>query len=158
MREAWIKVVEVYNYNPDGWYVLGVCIVATLVLGWLWPSRDESWLNANPKRRGKMLRKKRREFIEQQAIDDFINALEERTYQGAYSKDEKVELLRKFKQAFPRVRDLYPSPELLKEAIRRRKEAGIHKPVPLPGALPELGGKPRHMFDAAFSKVKTVTA
>lgn len=94
-----------------------------------------------------MLRRKRREFVEQQAIDDFVNAVEERVYHGAYTRGEAKEIYRMFKQAFPKSRDLFPSPELLKEAIRRRHEAGIHKPVPLPGALPELSGKRRHLFD-----------
>lgn len=94
-----------------------------------------------------MLRKKRREFVEQQAIDDFVNSVEERVYHGAYTREEAKEVYRRFRQVFPRVRDLFPSTELLKEAIRRRREAGIHDPVPLPDALPQLTGKRRHMFD-----------
>ena len=93
-----------------------------------------------------MLRRARRNYVEQQMVDDFVNAIEERVYNGIITREEAKEVYRKLKQSFP-IRDLFPSPELLKEAIKHRKAAGIHAPVPLPEAMSELKNRPKHMFD-----------
>lgn len=149
MEQGWSKLNILYQANPEGWLVLGVLVVIALLLCLPWRRNTTglSHLDFSPKRRGKMLRKKRREYVEQQAIDDFVNSIEERVYHGAYSREEAKEIYRMFKNAFPRSRDLFPSGELLKEAIRHRKALNIHAPVELPDALPQLTHKPKHAFD-----------
>lgn len=138
MEQGWSKLNILYQANPEGWLVLGVLVVIALLLCLPWRKKNSGV---------KMLRTVRREHVEQQAIDDFVSAIEERVYNGTYSRDEAKELHRKLKLAFP-VRDLFPNPELLKEAILRRKALGIHDPVPLPPAMPELlKPRPKHMFD-----------
>jgi len=154
MEKLWDKVEVLYRGNPEGWWLLG----AVIIVAWLtcvpW-RRNMEWVLSNPKGRGKMLRKKRREFVEQQAIDDFVHIVEERWFHGVYSDEEKKELYRRFRLAFPTVRDLFPSPELLKEAIKRRKEKDLLVKVKLPDAVSELDPKPRHMFHSSFRKSVT---
>lgn len=91
-----------------------------------------------------MLRRARREFIKKQAVDDFVDRVEERFFQGIYTDAERKELYRDIKKCFP-IRDVFPSPELLKEAINKRRALGIHNPVPLPDWKEKA--RPKHMFE-----------
>lgn len=145
MESLWTSAATLYRGNPEGWWLLGavIGIVALTCVPW---RRNMEWVLSNPKGRGKMLRKKRREFVEQQAIDDFVHVVEERWFHGIYTDEEKKEIYRRFRHAFPQVRDVFPSPDLLKEAIVMRRSKALPK-LPLPDAVPELSNKPRHMFD-----------
>lgn len=96
-----------------------------------------------PRRRGmKNMKKARINFIESLIIDDFVDAVEKRVFSEELSRTEATKLYQKMKRLFP-VRDLFPSPELLKETIKRR--LGTHEPVPLPGSEPAF--KRKHLFD-----------
>jgi hypothetical protein len=103
-------------------------------------TKEAGWLLAGPRRRGRMIRKARRQYVDQLATYDFVDKIEERIYQGAITRAEANELYRKMKQLFP-IRNLFPSPELLKENIDKRLRKGTHAPVPLPDqseAVPEV--------------------
>lgn len=82
-----------------------------------------------------MFRKQRWDYVKNLATYDFTDKIEERVYQGAISREEARELYRMMKQLFP-VRAMFPSPELLKENIKKRRTSGTHDPVPLPDNSP----------------------
>jgi hypothetical protein len=103
------------------------------------------WLDFIPRRRGRMLRRARREYVKKMAVDGFVDRVEENVSNGTFTRDEAKELYRELRKCFP-IRDLFPSPQLLKEAIKRRLAAKIHEPVPLPGRKPKR--KLKHAFDS----------
>lgn len=94
-------------------------------------TKEAGWAFSLPRRRGRMIRKKRRQYVESLATYDFVDKIEERVYQGAITREEAKELYVMMKRLFP-IRELFPSPELLKEAIKKRRHSGINDPVPLP--------------------------
>lgn len=85
-----------------------------------------------PRLRGKAMRRARRNYVRSSAVDGFVGIVEERVYQGEYTRDEAREIYRDLKKAFP-IHDLYPSPALLKENIKQRLARKNNDPVPLPG-------------------------
>lgn len=135
-------VLSIYYSNQIGWHLLlGVAGVALL----LWYTQEEQeWWNAIPKRRGRMLRRARRNWVRQDAIDAFVNHVEERVYARIYSRKEASELYRDARKYWP-VKDLFPSPELLKENIRKRLAAHNNEAVPLVDKKEKA--QPKHMFD-----------
>ncbi len=143
LKETLNTAQQLYVNNPMGWNFALLAVMAGLCYAYApWEKLDkQEWLTFTPHRRGKMLRRARRRFVEAQAIDDCVNAIEERVYAGVYTRDEAKELYRNLKKVWP-VRDLFPCGEALKEAIRHRMEAKIHEPVKLPDT-----NKPKHAFD-----------
>jgi hypothetical protein len=142
--ERYNEAVTYLNSHPEAVLVLGVLALA-VVMAFPWRKVDsEEWLDFIPRMKGRRMKRYRRNYVDQQATDDFVHAVEERVYQGIYTRDEAKELYRKMKQLFP-IRDLFPAPALLKEAIKKRKALAIHEPVPLPGA--DIASAPKHAFD-----------
>ena len=130
MESIWSNIQGIYWNNSTGWNILIGVIV--FVGCWYWfDGRGEGLMS-------------RREFVKRQAIDDTVNAIEERVAQGVYTREEANELLRELKKAWP-VADLFPIPELLKGVIQKRIASGTHAPVELPGANPKP--RPKHAFD-----------
>lgn len=136
---------EVINYIVVRPEVVVLGVSSSILLGYVWLSQETwEWLDFIPHRRGKRMRRHRRDYVDMQATDDFVNAVEERVYAGIYTREEAKELYRKMKLLFP-IRNLFPAPELLKEAIKKRKANGVHEPVKLPDA--DIPAAPRHAFD-----------
>jgi hypothetical protein len=140
--QAWIDQGWQLFYLNSGMIFICLLVALASLLIHLPFRADEEDFEGLPKRRGKMLRRQRREYVKTLAVDDFVDRVEERVYNGTITREEAKELYRDFKKCFP-VKDLFPSPELLKEAIKRRLALGIHTPV----ELPDKKAKPRHMFD-----------
>lgn len=124
------KLYDVYRANELGWDAVGLLLVL-LILAWLSQFSNSDWLNSIPRRRGKTMRRARRNYIRSDFIDGAVHYIEERVYDNVYSREEAKEIYRDLKKCFP-VRDFFPSPELLKENIRRRIASGTHAPVALP--------------------------
>lgn len=108
---------------------IAVCIIILVADKLL--TKEAGWLMSRPRRRGRMFRKQRWEYVKNLATYDFTDKIEERVYQGAMTRAEAKELYRMMKQLFP-VRSMFPAPELLKENIKKRRSSGTHDPVPLP--------------------------
>lgn len=128
MELAWTEAQALYYINPLGWNLtLGVGLLLT---GYVLPSwRTTKW------GQDRMARQARTQSVEAQAIEDFVHSVEERVASGDYTREEAKELYRKAKKAWPSS-DLYPSTELLKEAIDKRMTSGDHAPVQLPDPKP----------------------
>lgn len=139
------EVQTFYQTHQVFLLILGGLIAVALCLPWHKTDNWE-WLDFIPHRRGRMLRKARRQFIKQDAVDGFVSYVEDQVYHGTYTRDEAKELYREMKKTFP-IRDLFPSPRLLKEAIRKRLASGIHTPVSLPDLKEKK--KRKHAFDKA---------
>ncbi len=92
-----------------------------------------------------MLRKDRRKYVERMSLDAFVDWVETQVYNETISRAEAKEVYVKLKRVFNTDRDLYPSPRLLKENIRKRMASGMNAPVNLPDKKPVV--KPKHMFD-----------
>lgn len=78
------------------------------------------------------MRKARREFVVRDAMDGFTDFIETRVYHEGWSRDEAKAIYQMLKRAFPKARDIFPNPELLKEQIKKRRASGINDPVKLP--------------------------
>lgn len=91
-----------------------------------------------------MLRRARRNWVRQDAIDAFVNHVEERVYAGVFSRKEASELYRDARKYWP-VKDLFPSPERLKEDIKYRIANQVHAEVPLVDKKEKA--RPKHMFE-----------
>lgn len=136
------EVVKYVEARPEVMVLGALCL---MLLYYLWSAQENwEWLDFIPHRRGKRMRKHRRDYVDMQATDDFVNAVEERVYSGIYTREEAKELYRKIKLLFP-IRNLFPAPELLKENIKKRLASGTHAPVPLPDAI--IKAPPKHAFD-----------
>lgn len=97
---------------------------------WGWESISSDTLLRG---RGRHVKKARRDFIRKDTIDALVHHVEKRVYDGDYSRKEANELYREARKAWY-VKDLFPSPILLKEAINKRLKSGQNEPVPLPGS------------------------
>jgi hypothetical protein len=113
--------------------ITAVCIIILCVEKLL--TKEAGWYFATPRRRGRMFRKQRWEYVKNLVTYDFTDRIEERVYQGAMTRKEAAEIYRMMKQILP-VRGMFPSPELLKENIKKRMKSGDHNPVPLPDTSP----------------------
>lgn len=89
--------------------------------------------------RGTMVRRARRIQVDNEAIDEFTDKIEDKVLNGEWTRSEATEVYRKLKILFP-VRNIFPSTEKLKENIHKRMTNGVHAPVDIPN------GKRRHMF------------
>lgn len=109
-----------------------------------WNTQTWSVYDLIPRRRGKAMRRARRNYVRSLAIDSFVHDVEELVYNGTFTREEAKEIYRDMKKCFP-VSDLYPNVQLLKENINKRRASGIHAPV----VLPDGEQKPirRHLFD-----------
>lgn len=130
MEQVWKTVVNSYYASPEGWFLALGVLVASAIL-WPWDKTRLDWLDAIPKRRGKAMRRARRNHVERLFMDDIATSIEGRYFNDEYSPEERRELYLKLKKCFP-VRDLFPSPELLKKAIDWRLKNQVHSPVTLP--------------------------
>lgn len=151
MERLWDSVKYVYLHDKLNWDIaLGAML---LLLGLAYAQRRLSWetmktweiFNYAPKRRGRRMWKARRDFVRKDTIDALVEHIELRVAQGDYTRKEASELYRDARKYWP-VKDLFPSPELLKENIKRRLAAtSKNQPVPLPDRVE----KPRrkHAFD-----------
>lgn len=92
-----------------------------------------------------MLKRQRRNYVRSMIIDELVNIVEQRVYNEEITRKEAREIYRDARKYWP-VRDLFPSPELLKENIRDRLAATSKN---LPVSLPDLRVRPKHMFDKA---------
>lgn len=123
------KVIEVYQANQLAW-VSALGVLVAVYFYHLWKENEFQWWNLIPRRRGRAMRKARRNWVRQDAIDAFVNHVEERVYAGVFTRKEASELYRDARKYWP-VKDLFPSPERLKEDIKRRLAAHINEPVAL---------------------------
>ncbi len=123
---------DIYHANELGWDAVGLFLILLLLAG-LSHIQSREWLNYIPHRRGRVMRRARRDYVRTSTIDEIVNVIEERVYQGTYTREEAKELYRDLKKCFP-VRDFFPNPEVLKDNIKKRRASGIHAPVALPGS------------------------
>lgn len=135
-------ILSTYYANELGWNLLaGAAAIAIVV----YMSREpHDWWNYIPHRRGRMMRRARRNWVRRDAIDAFVSHVEERVYAGIYTRKEASELYRDARKYWP-VKELFPSPELLKENIKQRLARHQNSPVVLPDGKEKAS--PKHMFD-----------
>lgn len=132
------KALVIYNTNALAWDIL----IAMLVLGFYltFPSRfqiaSDGWASLRPRGRGRMLRRARRNFVRTMIIDDLVSNVEEKVFSGIITRKEASEIYRDARKYWP-VKELFPSPELLKENINKRLASKTHTPVPLPDVRKE---------------------
>lgn len=151
----WIKAVY-YNDQTNWNIALGALVLMVgfaLYLNLLNKGESWGWWDYQPRRRGKAMRRARRDFIRSDTIDALVDHIEKRVAQGDYTRKEAKELYREARKAWE-VRDLFPNPELLKEDIKRRlQKTEDYAPVPLPDAAPKaskgmFSGKPTRLVKA----------
>lgn len=135
-------ILNTYYANELGWNLLSGAVVIAIVV--LLSRETHEWWNHIPRRRGKMLRRARRNWVRQDAIDAFVNHVEERVYAEVYTRKEASELYRDARKYWP-VKDLFPTPELLKENIKARLARHQNEPVALPDRKEKV--RPKHMFE-----------
>lgn len=134
MKElTWSNVLMFYHsYEVAIDLAVGALLVCIIILvGDKLLTKEEGWLMSLPRRRGRMFKKQRWDYVKNLVTYDLTDKIEERVYQGAMSREEAREIYRMLKQTFP-VRNMFPAPELLKENIKKRIKSGTHDPVPLP--------------------------
>lgn len=132
----------IYYTNELGYnLLLGAAVIG---IAYLLSREKHEWWNLIPRRRGKAMRRARRDWVRRDAIDAFVNHVEERVYNKEYSRKEATELYRDARKYWP-VRELFPSPERLKEDIKRRLAAHINEEVSLPDKKEKA--QPKHMFE-----------
>lgn len=134
--------LSIYYQNELGWNLLLGAAVITLV--YLLSREKHEWWNLIPRRRGKSMRRARRDWVRRDAIDAFVSHVEERVYAGEYSRKEATELYRDARKYWP-VKELFPSPEVLKAKIDWRIKNQVNTPVPLPDMKEKA--QPKHMFE-----------
>lgn len=137
------KAIEVYQTNPLAW-VLTLGVLVTVYFYHCWKENEFQWWNLIPRRRGRAMRRARREWVRRDAIDAFVNHVEERVYADIYTRKEASELYRDARKYWP-VKELFPSPELLKKSIDYRLKNQVHKDVPFPDRKEKA--RPKHMFE-----------
>lgn len=142
-RDVAINIIDIYNYNPVAWDFIIVISVFALALKVLTRPRIGDWIPMRPRGRIKMLRRARRNYVRSLTIDAMIHFVEEQIYNGEFTRAEAKELYRDARKYWP-VKDLFPSPELLKASIQKRLNSKTHAPVALVGTE---GKKRKHAFD-----------
>jgi hypothetical protein len=137
--EVFDTAVRAYYHDQFVWNVV-VIIIMIAALGSvsfpelkLWGKNLEDMLGYIPRRRGKNMRRARRDFIRSDTIDALVDHIEKRVAQGDYTRKEAKELYREARKAWE-IKDLFPNPQLLKENIQKRINSGANNPVPLPGS------------------------
>lgn len=135
------KLQQTYDINPGAWDVVILVLAIAFVMHVLSRPRIGSWLPIRPRGRVKMLRRARRNFVRSMVIDKLVETIEGWVYDGTMTRAEAKEMYRDARKYWP-VKDLFPSPELLKANIQKRLNSKTHTPVPLVGTE----GKKKHMF------------
>ena len=131
------------NQQYQALIVVGaICVLICSAAYIDWRRARRTW-----KRRGKALKRARMDYVRTLVVDTFIDTVETYVYNEVLTRTEAKEIYRELKICFPRVRDAFPSPILLKEDIRKRLAKG-NEPLPFPDkdVKPRRG---RHMFDKA---------
>lgn len=135
--------IEIYRANQLAW-VLALGVLTCAYFYHCWREEEFQWWNLIPRRRGRTMRRARRNWVRQDAIDAFVNHVEERVYAKIYSRKEASELYRDARKYWP-VKDLFPSPEALKKDIEYRLKNQTHEAVKLPDQKEKA--RPKHMFE-----------
>lgn len=153
MEMVWQWFEAVYSHDSTNWNVaLGaiVCMgLYTLYVRYM--NKGELWgaYELLPRRRGKAMRRARRDFIRSDTIDALVDHIEKRVFQGDYTRKEAKELYREARKAWE-IKDLFPNPDLLKENINKRlQKTEDYAPVPLPGVTKEV----KSMFSGKATKL-----
>ena len=98
MESSWTNFVLVYDYNPFGWNLaLGALLVT--VIGTFVPKAQKKlhrleWWMSTPKRRGKMLSRRRWDHVKSIVTDDLIERVEQRVYSGSMTRDEAIAVMK----------------------------------------------------------------
>jgi hypothetical protein len=92
--------------------------------------------------RGIMSRKQRRQRVMEDITYEYVSLTEDKVADETITREEAIEVYRNLKKCFP-IPSLYPSVELLKEAIRKRQGTFIEPKLPDVPAKPKL----KHAFD-----------
>jgi hypothetical protein len=148
MEKLWGLVVKSFEQDTVMW--IGGFIILMLALAASHKS-EPGWLAYRPKgyNRGKrMLRRARREFVDNLVTQEFVDSVEMNVYNGNITRQEASEVYRRMKQLFP-IRNLFPKPELLKENIKKR--LGKHVEPNLPGKVVKIRAK--NLFDNSPKRV-----
>lgn len=150
-------LIEVGEYTYHNAWIIAVCILLLVLAVAGVPRENWGWINHAPRsyrRRGKNMRNDRMDYVLNSAVMDFADKIEQRVYDGEYTRTEAGELYRRLKRVFPKVKDIFPSPEKLKENIQRRLAKPEDYDCKLPGRTPKK--KMRHMFDVSAPPERVV--
>lgn len=145
----WDTVRNSLEHDAIVW--IGVGLILLLVFAASHNKTTPGWAYHKPRsyNRGKrMLRTERLKFVDNLAAHDFVDCVETRVYNEEITRSEATEVYRKFKRLFP-LRDMFPSPHLLKEKIQKR--LGTHTAPNLPGTAPKVRAK--NLFDNSPKRV-----
>jgi len=119
--------------NGPALVILGLIIsFGVVVTPWTYavPKGSEYFTPRGWRRRGRKMRRDRKDFVTNIVLMDFTDRIETRVMNEEISRAEAQELYTRLKRVFPTVKDIYPSHNRLKEKINKR--LGTHSPVPLP--------------------------
>lgn len=149
--------MEVYRawLNYYGPTLVIVALFASLLVAlmpWGYRKKESQWFEAIPRgyrRRGKKMRRNRKDYVENVLLSDFTDRIETRVMQGEITRAEAQVLYTRLKRVFPTIRDIFPSADRLKEKIKSR--LGKHIEAKLPDAAPPL--RRRSMFDPKPERV-----
>lgn len=148
--KEWFEYI--YYHDQESWNVaIGITFLALAYeLGRRLWQKKVNWWDNSPRRRGKFMRRARRDYIRSDTIDALVDHIEKRVAQGDYTRKEAKELYREARKAWE-VKDLFPNPNLLKEDIKARIAKHVNDPVPLPDKTPKkpmFSGKPTRLAKA----------
>ena len=148
MEKLWGLVVKSFEQDAVVWVGCLIILILTLAAS---HKSEPGWLAYRPKgyNRGKrMLRRARRDYVDNLIAQEFVDTVEMHVYNGAITRQEAAECYRRMKRLFP-IHSLFPSPELLKENIKKR--LGKHVEPKLPGTAPKV--RPKNLFDNSPKRV-----
>lgn len=148
MEKLWDVVVKSFERDAVMWVATFVILMLALAAS---QQSEPGWLAYRPKgyNRGKrMLRRARREFVDNLVAQEFVDTVEMHVYNGEITRQEATECYRRMKRLFP-IRNLFPNPELLKENIKKR--LGKHVTPNLPGSAPKV--RPKNLVDNTPKRV-----
>lgn len=149
LEKLWDLVVKSFEHDAVVW--IGVALILLLALAASQNNKPVWWAHFKPRsyNRGKrMLRRARREFVDNLVAQEFVDTVEMHVYNGEITRQEATECYRRMKRLFP-IRNLFPNPELLKENIKKR--LGKHTTPNLPGKTVTI--RPKNLFDNSPKRV-----
>lgn len=120
MELSWV-VNTMRDHLPEIAFVVGTLAVGGTGVHFLSPV----W-------RARKMRKERQEHVEVLMTEKFVSDIMDSVMAGEISHEESIHVYIQLKRCFPKLRDLYPSTEPLKELIRKRIASGLHDTVELP--------------------------
>ena len=123
---------------------VGLVVLLMLLLETITTLCEIMWIGL-PVSKGRKMRQLKEDRAVLTGVDGFVDLIEERVASGFYDREDAKILYSRLKKCFP-IKDLFPSPPLLKEAIEKRINSGTHAPVELPPVVQEEK-KPRTVFD-----------